>query len=277
VNRNSVIFCPGTIWIPHRFAPDNPELAQPFRCWAERGHGSLSMVAAIAQSCDIYFGILGGGYGDFEGLGQERLHNYARMFGLGELSGIELPGESPGLVPDETWKRLTYGETWVTGDTYNVAIGQGFILATPLQVLNATAAIANGGSLYRPQIVREVRDVDGNLVRPFEAELIRKVPISAETVATIKEGLRGAVAYGTALGANLPGISVAGKTGTAEYPGPRDWEGHLPTHAWFTAYAPSDDPEIALVVFVEGGGEGSTVAVPIAAEILSYYFNVPLP
>ena len=161
VDRRSVLHCPGTIWIPHRFAPDNPELAQPFRCWAEDGHRSVNVVEAIAQSCDIYFGVLAGGYQEFEGLGQEALHNYTLLFGLGQPTGIELPGENAGLVPDETWKRLTYGETWLTGETYNVAIGQGFILATPLQVLNATAAIANDGRLYRPQLVREIRDVEG--------------------------------------------------------------------------------------------------------------------
>ena len=277
VDRRSVLFCPGTIWIPHRFAPDNPELAQPFRCWAEDGHRSLNIVEAIAQSCDIYFGVLAGGYQEFEGLGQEALHNYTLLFGLGQRTGIELPGENAGLVPDETWKRLTYGETWVTGDTYNVAIGQGFILATPLQVLNATAAIANDGRLYRPQLVREIRDADNNVVRPFGPELIRALPVSSETIEIVKWGMRGAVTHGTARGANLPAVAVAGKTGTAEYPGQRDWEGNLPTHAWFTAFAPFDEPEIALVVFVDGGGEGGTVAVPIAAEILSYYFNVPVP
>jgi penicillin-binding protein 2 len=276
VTRTSLLFCPGTIWIPHRFAPDNPELAQPFNCWLKTGHRSLSMVEAIAQSCDIYFGLLAGGYGEFEGLGQEALHNYGVYFGLGDPTGIDLPGESAGLVPDETWKRLTYGETWVTGDTYNAAIGQGFILTTPLQILNATAAIANGGSLYRPTVVREIRDAEGNLVTPFTAHLVRKLPVSPETLGIVKEGMRAAVTHGTAWAANLGGVAVAGKTGTAEFPGQRDWEGKLPTHAWFTAFAPFDDPEIALVVFVEGGGEGSTVAVPIAAEILSLYFSVPL-
>jgi penicillin-binding protein 2 len=277
VDRRSVLFCPGTIWIPHRFAPDNPELATPFNCWAQDGHRSISMVEAIAQSCDIYFGMLAGGYKEFEGLGQEALHDYAHLFGLGEPTGIDLPGENAGLVPDETWKRLTYGETWVTGDTYNVAIGQGFILATPLQILNATAAAANGGKLYRTQLVREIRNVDGNVVTPFRPELIRELPVSSETIALVRQGMRAAVTHGTAWGANLGAVAVAGKTGTAEYPGQRDWEGNLPTHAWFTAFAPFDDPEIALVVFVEGGGEGGTVAVPIAAEILSYYFNVPIP
>ncbi|HEM62670.1 MAG TPA: hypothetical protein ENO24_10300, partial [Chloroflexi bacterium] len=119
VTRNSLLFCPGTIWIPHRFAPDDPELAQPFKCWLTTGHRSISMVEALAQSCDIYFGVLAGGYGEFKGLGQNALHEYGLYFGLGEPTGIDLPGETAGLMPDEKWKRLTYGETWVTGDTYN--------------------------------------------------------------------------------------------------------------------------------------------------------------
>jgi penicillin-binding protein 2 len=276
VTRSTTIFCPGTIWIPHRFAPDDPELAQPFNCWLKTGHGAISMVEAIAQSCDIYFGVLGGGYGEFEGIGQAALAQYALYFGLGEPTGVDLPGETAGLVPEETWKRLTYGETWVTGDTYNAAIGQGFILTTPLQILNATAAVANGGELYRPQAVREIRDADGNVVRAFTPHLIRSVPVSDENLAMVREGMRAAVTHGTAMSANLGGVVVAGKTGTAEFPGQRDWEGNLPTHAWFTAFAPYDDPEIALVVFVEGGGEGSLVSVPMAAEILSYYFDLPV-
>jgi len=205
------------------------------------------------------------------------LHSYSLLFGLGRPTGVELPGESAGLAPDGTWKRLTYGETWVTGDTFNAAIGQGFILATPLQMLNATAAIANGGTVYRPQIVREIRNVEGNLVRPFTPELIRELSVSPETLSTVKRGMRGAVTHGTSQQASVPGIAVAGKTGTAEYAGQRDWEGNLPTHAWFTAFAPFDDPEIALVVFVEDGGEGGLVAAPIAAEILSHFFGVSLP
>lgn len=277
VTRNSLLFCPGTIWIPHRFAPDNPELAQPFNCWLKDGHRSISLVEAIAQSCDIYFGMLAGGYGEFEGLGQEALHNYGSYFGLGEPTGIDLPGETAGLMPDETWKRLTYGETWVTGDTYNAAMGQGFILTTPLQILNATAAIANGGNLYQPTVMREIKDPEGNVIRPFTPHLIRTLPVSPETIELVRAGMRAAVTHGTARAANLGGVTVAGKTGTAEYPGERDWEGNLPTHAWFTAFAPFDDPEIALVVFIEGGGEGGLVAVPIATEILAHYFNLPEP
>lgn len=276
INRNTLINDPGVIWLPNKYAPNDPTLAQPFRCWLETGHGSLNVVQAIAQSCDVFFYKLAGGYQEFGGLGLPTLAYYARLFGLGSPTGIDLPGESEGLIPSEDWKRLTYGESWVTGDTYNMAIGQGYILTTPLQMLNATAAVANGGTLYRPQIVREVKDAEGNIVRPFRKEAIRQLPISSENLALVQEGMRAAVAWGTARRAELPGVAVAGKTGSAEYPGPRDSKGNLPTHAWFVAYAPAEDPEIALVVFIEGGGEGSVTAAPVAARILADYFDLPL-
>ena len=280
LNRRTTLTCQGTLWLPNKYFPDDPELAQPFYCWIHklnRGHGSLNIVQGIAQSCDIFFYQVGGGFEDFEGLGLERLSEYASLFGLGQPTGIALPGEESGLVPSKKWKRINYAESWATGDTYNVSIGQGFILVTPLQLLNATAAVANGGTLYRPQIVYQVTDAEGQVIRPFAPEVIRQVPVSEENLATVREGMQQAVEWGTARQAQLEGVEVAGKTGTAEYPGPRDEEGHLPTHAWFTAFAPVQEPEIALVIFVAGGGEGTTTAVPIAAEILRYYFGLPEP
>ena len=157
--------CKGTMWVPNRYFPDDPEMAQPFYCWNRDGHGLVNLDAGLAESCDIYFYQLGGGYGEFEGLGLDLMAQYARLFGLGELTGIDLPGESKGLIPSAKWKRLTYSETWVTGDTYNMTIGQGFVLTTPIQMLNAMAAIANGGTLYRPQLVREVVDGNGDVLR----------------------------------------------------------------------------------------------------------------
>jgi len=280
IDRRTKLVCEGTLLLPNKYFPDNPELAQPFRCWIEkygRGHGPLDVVEAIAHSCDIFFYQVGGGFEDFEGLGLERLAEYARLFGLGEETGIDLAGESVGLVPSKQWKRLNYHESWTTGDTYNVSIGQGFILVTPLQMLNLTAAIANGGTLYRPQIVYQVVDAEGRVMRPFSPQVIRRIPISKENLAIVREGMQAAVDWGTARRAKLEGVTVAGKTGTAEYPGPRDEEGNLPTHAWFIAFAPVEDPQIALVVFIEGGGSGAEIAVPVAAEILRYYFDLPEP
>jgi penicillin-binding protein 2 len=304
IDQNTHIFDPGVIWVPNQYAPYDPDLAQPFYCWNEGGHGSIAIVEAIAYSCDVFFYEVAGGFsgwhvpggervGPFQGLGIKRLAEYARLFGFGEATGIDLTGEAVGLVGDDQWKRQNLGESWVTGDTYNMAIGQGFFLATPLQLLNATAAIANGGTLYRPQVLFEVRDAEGQVVHPFTPQAIRELPISPENLALVREGMRGAVDWGTAYRARLEGIAVAGKTGTAEFfidrdgdgQEDRDEEGNLPAHAWFTTFAPYEAPEIALVVFVDGGAsegplevlEGSQVAAPIAAEILRSYFGLPQP
>ena len=288
VTEATRLYCGGILWLPNRFFPEDPSLAQPFYCWIHHGyygrHGSMAIVSALGQSCDIYFYQAGGGYRDrFQGLGAERLAYYSELFGFGSRSGIDLPGETSGLVPTTKWKRVNYSESWVTGDTYNMAIGQGFVLATPLQVLNAAAAVANGGTLYRPQIVYDIQDEDGNTIRAFAPDVIRQVPVSAKNIGLVRQGMRAAVAGpgATAWAMNVPGVSVAGKTGTAEFfvdrnkdglPD-RDREGNLPTHAWFTAFAPYENPEIALVVFISGGGEGSGAAVPVAREILTYYFS----
>jgi penicillin-binding protein 2 len=288
MSADTRLHCSGILWLPNRFYPEDPSLAQPFYCWVHHDyhgeHGSVAIVGALGQSCDIYFYQIGGGYRDrFEGLGEERLGYYAELFGFGARTGIELPGEAPGLVPTVKWKRVNYSESWVTGDTYNMSIGQGFVLATPLQVLNAAATVANGGTVYRPQVVREVIDGAGSVVQAFAPDVIRHLSVSDKSIGIVQQGMRAAVAGAgaTAWMMDVPGVAVAGKTGTAEFfidrnkdgiPD-RDRKGNLPTHAWFTAYAPYENPEIALVVFVFGGGEGSATAVPIANEILDYYFT----
>lgn len=277
--------CPldsGILWLPNKYFPDDPKLAQPFYCWIHVygiGHGPLDVVDALAQSCDIFFYEVAGGYGPdgFVGVGLEELARYAHLFGYGEQTGVDLPGELSGLIPTAKWKRVNYGESWTTGDTYNMGIGQGYVLATPLQVLNAAAAIANGGTLYRPQLLYEVRDSEGRVVKTFEPQVIRQLDFDPETIRLIQQGLVDAVERGTAQRAQIPGLRVAGKTGTAEFYDPRfppDEKGNLPTHAWFVAYAPADDPQLAVVVFLYNGGEGSVSAVPIAAKILRYYFQI---
>ena len=275
----------GVIWLPNKYFPWDRRQDQPFYCWVRKlgyGHGPIDVVTALALSCDIFFYQLAGGYVRFEGLGLETLDQYALLFGLGQLTGIDLPAENPGLVPDAKWKRQVYGQSWVTGDTYNIAIGQGFVLATPLQMLNATVAVANGGYLYRPRLVYRTTDANGKVLQDFVPELIRELPIAREHLEVVRQGMYEAVnwEHGTATNAALPNVAVAGKTGTAEFfidrnqdgwPD-RDAEGNLPTHAWFTAFAPYEDPEIALVILIEGGGEGSKAAVPVAVEILQAYF-----
>ncbi len=279
INDKTEFTCQGTLWLPSELMPDDPSKAQPFYCWVKTGHGRMNLMSGLAYSCDIYFYHVGGGFKNFTGLGLERLAYYARQFGFGEPTGIDLPGEASGLVPTERWKRENWDTNWVTGDTYNVSIGQGYILATPLQLLNAIAAVANGGTLYRPQVVRRIVDSQGNIVKDFQPQAIRRLPVSRENIELVRKGMRAAVSWGTAilLELDLPGIRAAGKTGTAEYPGERDKEGHLPTHAWFAAFAPFENPEIALVVFIAGGGQGALEAVPVASKILRHYFQVPEP
>lgn len=285
VGRWTQITCPpesGTLWLPNRYYPDDPKLAQPFYCWTHEynyGHGRLTFIPALAISCDIYFYMIGGGFLDrFEGLGLERLVSYSEAFGYGNPTGIDLPAEASGLIPTEKWKRVNYSERWTTGDTYNMTIGQGYVLVTPLQIVNATVAVANGGTVYRPQLVYQVRDAEGNTVRDFQPRVARQLPISEENVALVRRGMRAAVEYGTAEWLQVyGGLEVAAKTGTAEFFDPRfppNEDGRLPTHGWFTAFAPYEDPEIAVVAFVYNGGEGAQSAMPIVAEILNYYFQL---
>lgn len=277
----------GVIWLPNEYAPWDRSLAQSFVSWNAKygyGHGMITVRDALAVSDDIFFYELGGGYPNrYTGLGSKKIGEYARIFGLGEVTGIELAGEVDGLVPDSRWKRLNYAENWLTGDTYNMSIGQGYILATPLQMANATAAVANRGYLWQPQLVDHITDDQGNVVRPFEAILLRQIPVDPSLLDVVREGMYGAVNWsnGTATRVRVPGVVVAGKTGTAEFARDnnkdgqpdRDDKGNLPTHAWFTAFAPYVNPEIVVTVFVANGGEGSSVAAPIATEILQAYFE----
>jgi len=274
--------CPGKIVVPDKYAPNDPGTAWPFYCWNRGGHGSLDVVGGIAHSCDIFFYKTGGGFEEirFKGLGVERIAQYARMFGFGEPTGVELPAEIAGLVPTSSWKRLTYGESWSTGDTYNLSIGQGYLSVTPLQMLNAVNVVANGGTLYRPRIVHHVTDADGEVVQPFEPEIIRTLPISPTHWSLIQQGMEGAVAYGTAPRAQIEGLRIAGKTGTAQYCDDIALETGIcgegleqPTHAWFAAYAPVEEPEVSVIVFLYNGGEGSVTAVPVVRDILGYYFS----
>jgi len=284
VTPQQTFFDEGILYLPNQFEPENEELAQPFYCWLRTGHGEVNIISALAWSCDVYFYQIGGGYfpTEYEGMGLENMVKYAEMFGLGQPTGIDLPGEVAGLVPDRRWKRLNYAETWLTGDTYNMSIGQGFVLATPLQILNATAAIANGGTLYKPFFVKEITDADGVVVEAAESEVVGQLAVEPQFIRLIQQGLRAVVEWDTGTAnenLDVPGVMVSGKTGTAEfcdnYPQCLDRDGRVSTsHAWFTSYAPSNNPEIVTVVFVYGGGEGSSVAIPVTNKILRHYFNI---
>jgi penicillin-binding protein 2 len=260
----------GYITVENEF---DPNIVYVYPDWAVLG--TLDFYSGLAMSSNVYFYYLAGGKADdgFRGLGEERVAAYARAFGFGSPTGIDITGESPGLVPDAAWKEETFGEPWTLGDTYNFGIGQGYVAATPIQVLSAISAIANGGTLVTPHVVKELRDSHGNVLRTIEVPNRGMVPVSAENLATVRAGMRQSVTDGVAKAAGIPNVPVAGKTGTAEFGEMLD-NGKYATHGWFVGFAPYDDPEIAIVVFVQRGSGGAD-ASPAASRILDYYFNGP--
>jgi penicillin-binding protein 2 len=261
----------GYITVPNQY---DPSIRYVFRDWAALG--TLNFYSGVAMSSDVYFYYLAGGYYEngrevFRGLGVDNLARYARLFGLGSASGIDLPGESPGLVPDPAWKEKTVHEPWVTGDTYNMGIGQGYVAVTPLQMSLVTAAIANGGDVLVPRVVKDVVDTKGNVVVPFQRTVREHLPVDPSNLSVFREGMRQAVSWGTAKNASVSGVQVAGKTGTAEFGEPLA-DGSHETHAWFSGFAPFQDPQVAVVVFLDKGN-GAIDAAPTAARILDYYFH----
>ena len=255
----------------------NPNRTWVMRDWAVLG--TMDFYRGLAMSSDVYFYYLSGGYfqgGEelFEGLGVERLSAYAREYGLGSLTGIDLPGEAAGLVPDPAWKEATFGESavWTLGDTYNFGIGQGFLTVTPMQLLVAVAAIANGGDVLVPHTLERVVDEQGNVLQQMSREVSHTLNISQRNLGIMQEALRQAADYGPARTGASRFVTIAGKTGTAEFGQPLADGTYPNSHAWYTAYAPFDDPEIAVVVFLEQG-VGSTNAGPVAKQIFDYYFD----
>jgi penicillin-binding protein 2 len=308
VTPDQVLSTPPKITITEKYYANDPGKEREFVDWNPAGFGHLDFLGGIANSSNVYFYKLGGGYRDEVpvGLGICRLGTYAHALGYGEYPGIELPDEEKGLLPDPKWKRITHGESWSTGDTYIASVGQGYVLATPLQVLMSAATIANDGKLMRPTIIREITDAEGNVVQPFTPEMKWDItqdpviqefydttvrgcePIEGQTktvqpwvVKEVQLGMRRVVQVGTLKNEfqNVT-IAAAGKTGTAEYCDkyanaknlciPGNW----PTHAWTVAYAPYDDPEIAVVAFVYNGGEGASVAAPIVRQVIEAYFEL---
>lgn len=229
-------------------------------------HGVTDVRKAIAESCDVFFYSVGGGYGNIEGLGMSRMKKYENLFGLGGETGIDIPGESSGFIPDEQWKQEKFGEKWYTGNSYHAAIGQGYVTLTPLQLVNYIAAIANGGTVYRPHLVSQIKKNDGEIIT-IDPQVIQKNASLAEAIKVAQEGMRQTVVSGTAQSLNNLPVSVAGKTGTAQFGSENK------THAWFVSYAPYEDPEIAMAVLVEGGGEGHSSAVPVTEQAYRWYFG----
>jgi penicillin-binding protein 2 len=229
-------------------------------------HGMVDVKKAIAESCDVFFYGIGGGHGNIQGLGMDKMKKYENLFGLGNLTGIDLHGEVSGFIPDENWKLETRKEKWYIGDSYHASIGQGFIKTTPLQLANYIAAIANNGILYEPHVVNRIKKNDGNL-EIINPKIIRQNFISNKVLNIVRDGMRQVVVSGTAQTLKDLPIAVAGKTGTAQFGS----EGK--THGWFVSFAPFDSPEIAMAVLVEGGGEGHSTAVPITRDVLGWYFS----
>ena len=253
----------GYIAVPNQY---NPDIIYTYRDW--RAHGFVDMERAIAVSANVYFYEIGGGYKNIKGLGIERIKKYLNLFGFGKTANIDLPGEASGLIPDPEWKKKVKNEPWVTGDTYNVSIGQGDVLVTPLQMAAGIAAIANGGSLWKPQILKKIINDAGETLKTVKPELIRNNLMENEKLKIIREGMRRAVTEGSVWFLNDLPFKVAGKTGTAQVTNT-----FKKTNAWFTGFAPYDSPEIAMAIVIEGAGEGSTAAVPVAKEVFNWYYN----
>ncbi|MBW6469140.1 MAG: penicillin-binding protein 2 [Coriobacteriia bacterium] len=241
-------------------------------CWNRRGHGSVGLTRGVSESCDVVFYEIG--Y-EFYKRDREELQEFARRFGVGSVTGIDLPGEVSGRVPDAAWKaefNANYPEyrQWLPGDTVNMVIGQGDLLTTPLQMAAVYAGIANDGDVMRPHVLKEVLDSRGEAVRVFEPEVAFSPEVQPETLRTMHNALLAVTEAGTGRSA-FRGFAerVAGKTGTAEVAGKDDY-------AWFTAYAPADDPRYAVAVVIEQGGGGGAVAGPAAREILAALLGLPV-
>ena len=250
-----------------------------YGCWKKWGHGTVDLKKALAESCDVYFYHVG------QEVGVDKLAIYAKSFGLGDKTGIILHNEKSGLVPTKEWKRRKKKEGWQQGETVSVSIGQGFNLATPLQICRMTAALANGGQVFEPQLVRAVLDQDGTVIEEHQPKIRGQAFATAEELALIRKGMVAAVNHeqGTGKKSKLKTITVAGKTGTAQVVHLAKFkdveEEDIPykyrDHAWFTCYAPADKPKIAVTVLNEHGGHGGSAAAPIARAILERYFSLP--
>lgn len=231
-------------------------------------HGSADVKTAIAESNNIFFYAVGGGYDKISGLGSDRLKSYLDEFGFSSETGIDISGEQSGLVPNEEWKKEKKNENWYVGDTYHMSIGQGDLLVTPIELATATSAIANGGTLYEPRFVSEILNAEtGEVEREIIPSIAKKDFISSESLRIVREGMRQTITDGSGystFGDDFP-IEVAGKTGTAQF-GTED-----KTHAWFTSYAPYNDPKLVITVFIEAGGEGYQTAAPVAKAAFKWY------
>jgi penicillin-binding protein 2 len=266
IDEKTMLFCPGA----YKFAD------REYRCWKKGGHGSTNIGRAIAESCDVFFYQVG------LRLGVDRLAAYAKAAGLGALTGIQLEQESGGLIPTAAWKKRRLGVVWQGGETLSVSIGQGYNLATPLQLATMISSIANGGIRLQPLVVMKIQNASGETTMEYQPQIKGYLPVSSKNLDIVKKSLWEVVngRSGTARIAHIEGIDVSGKTGTAQvFSRKTDSENearraqHLKSHAWFVAYAPSANPKIAVSVLVEHGEHGGSTAAPIASELIRAYLT----
>jgi penicillin-binding protein 2 len=251
ISKEDTLFCGGNFTIGNRV----------FKGWKEEGHGEINLEQAIIHSCNVYFYQLG------LRLGVKRIIRYARLFGLGKSTGIDLESEKPGFLPTPDWKKRRKGEAWYGGDTVNLSIGQGYILVTPVQMLKVISVIANGGYLIKPYLIKKIVGPRGNLIKEFQPQKMEKVPLSSATLNFLRRSLRGVVREGTGWRAESKTVEISGKTGTAELS-----EGEKP-HNWFIGYASSTHLRLAIVVLVENREEDIQIAPQIAGKIFSQIFE----
>ncbi len=253
INDTFTVNSTGGIHVGGHFFPD----------WLPGGHGITNIYKAISDSVNTFFYIVGGGSDTTPGLGVDLIDKYAKLFGFGAPTGVDLPGEASGFVPSRAWKEQQ-GEKWYQGDTYNLSIGQGALTVTPLQIAHYTSFFASGGTFTTPHVLREYRVGDKEI--PYQDTKVYPKFVSADTIRIVRQGMRRTVTDGTAKSMQSVHVPVAGKTGTAQFNANKD------PHSWFTGFAPFDAPQIVITVLVEQGGERG-LAVTAARQFLEWYFN----
>ncbi len=263
VNENTTIVDNGKLVVPNVY---DPSIQYVFNGWNPNGLGPMNARRAVAMSSDIYFYTVGGGYKNFKGLGVTKLTDWYRKFGLGKLTGIDLPGETNGRVPSPDWLKATHNRDWTTGDTYNISIGQGDLLTSPLQMTVSTASLLNGGKILQPHVFAKAADAPESQ----QPKTLSTLKIDPYNMQIAREGMKQVIGGTTPVStfAGVP-VPVAGKSGTAE----TDPGAKKKPHAWYTAFAPFDDPKITFCVLLEEGEGGSQYAAPAIAKTMSWYFH----
>ncbi len=268
---STTYYCPGGIWYGNR----------EYRCWRKQGHGTLAYHRALVESCDVYF------YNVGEHLGIDRLAHWAHLLGLGMDSGIALDNERPGVIPSTEWKRKRYHERWYPAETLSVAIGQGYVALTPIQLAQLVAEVGNNGVRYKPQFVKQIEGLDGHVLKSYPPEIEARLDIDPKVIQALRDAMADVVEApnGTAHKARLEHVVMCGKTGTAQIikqaAGARIPEDKLPEryrdHAWFVAFAPKEHPMIAIACIVEHAGHGGSAAAPVVHDVMEKFFQLNPP